>query len=83
MGDILAESQRIAREHEVKLLIGEALTAWAKAGVLQAIDLHRPYAVVQIACLEPVNAYLAEGLVTIEQLFIWLDEEIAARARGV
>src|SRR5689334_13195909 len=63
MGDILAECQRIVREHEVKLLIGEALAAWEKAGVLEAIELHRPYAVVQIACLEPVNAYLASGLV--------------------
>ena len=82
MGDILAESQRIAREHEVKLLIGEAITAWEKAGVLQAIELHRPYAVVQIACLEPVNAYLASGLLTIEDLFLWLDEVMAAWAGG-
>jgi hypothetical protein len=82
MSDILAECQRIAREHEVKLLIGEAIAAWEKAGVLQAIELHRPYAVVQIACLQPVNTYLASGLLTIEHLFIWLDEEIAARAHG-
>jgi hypothetical protein len=82
MGDILAESQRIAREHEVKLLIGEALAAWEKAGVREAIELHRPYAVVQIACLSPVNAYVADGLLTIEHLFLWLDEEIAARTRG-
>lgn len=82
MGDILAESERIAREHEVKLLIGEALAAWEKAGVREAIEQHRPYAVVQIACLEPVNAYLAEGLVTIEDLFLWLDEALAVRGYG-
>jgi hypothetical protein len=82
MGDILAESQRIAREHEVRLLIGEIIAAWEHAEELQGIELHRPYAVVQIACLEPVNTYLAEGLLTIEHLFLWLDEALAARAGG-
>jgi hypothetical protein len=81
MGDILAESQRIVREHEVKLLIGEALAAWEQAGVREAIERHRSYAVVQIACLEPVNAYLADGLLTIEDLFLWLDEVIDGWAR--
>jgi hypothetical protein len=74
----LRKESRIAREYEVKLLIGEALAAWEQAGVREAIERHRPSAVVQIACLEPVNAYLASGLITIEHLFLWLDEAIAA-----
>jgi hypothetical protein len=42
MGDILAESQRIAREHEVKLLIGEIIAAWEQAEGLRAIDRQSP-----------------------------------------
>jgi hypothetical protein len=38
----LRKESRIAREHEVKLLIGEIIAAWEQAEELQAIDRQSP-----------------------------------------